>query len=123
MVRLAKAGVGGCRAAGTLLHSHASALSCTLTPLRSPALSRPCTLLTLSELSSTVREVFFGFGSHTPHEPVGRCVAAIDLHLARVRPQGGACDHRGRQRRGRRVAAGSRRLAAADRGANSVRRI
>ncbi len=64
-------------------------------------LARPCTLLTLSELSFTVREVFFSFGPHTHHEPVGRCVATIDLHFARVRPQGCARDHRGRQRGGR----------------------
>src|SRR5215467_5251240 len=85
-------------------------------------LARPCTLLTLSELSFTVREVFFSFGPHTHDEPDGRRVATIDLHIARVRPQGGTRDHRGRQRGGRRVASHSRRLAAADRGANSVRR-
>src|ERR1700732_2328514 len=83
---------------------------------------RKATLLTLSELSFTVREIVFGFGPHTHHEPVGRRVATIDLHIARVRPQGCARDHRGRQRGGRRVAACSRRLSAADRGANSLRR-
>ncbi len=28
--------------------------------------ARPCTLLTLSELSFTIREVLFGFGPHAP---------------------------------------------------------
>src|SRR6202030_1738662 len=83
---------------------------------------RKATLLTLSELSFTVREVFFSFGPFTHHEPVGRRVATIDPHIARVRPQGRARDHRGRQWGGRRVAACSRRLPAADRGANSLRR-
>src|SRR5712692_4587165 len=87
---------------------------------RAALLARPYTLLTLSELSFTVRQVFFSFGPHTHHEPVGRCVAAIDLNIARVRPQGCARDHRGRQRRGRRVASCSRRLSAADRGAGSL---
>src|SRR5216683_2282661 len=85
-------------------------------------LACPCTLLTLSELSFTVREVFFSFGPQTHHEPVGRCVATIDLHLARVRPQSCTRDHRGRQWGGRRVASSSRRLSAADRGAGSLRR-
>src|SRR6266480_772827 len=60
-------------------------------------------LLTLSELCFTVREVFFSFGPHTHHEPVGRRVATIDLHIACVRPQGCTRDHRGRQWGGRRV--------------------
>ena len=84
--------------------------------------TRPCTLLTLSELSFTIREALFSFGPHTHHEPVGRCVATIDLRIARVRPQGCTRDHRGRQWGGRRVASCSRRLSAADRGAGSLRR-
>src|SRR5277367_3845228 len=83
---------------------------------------RKATLLTLSALSFTVREAFFSFGPHRHHEPVGRRVATIDLDLARVRPQSGPRDYWGRQRGGRRVASGSRRLSAADRGANSLRR-
>src|SRR6516164_6993289 len=71
---------------------------------------RKATLLTPSELSFTVGEVFFSFGPHTHHEPVRRPVATIDLRIARVRPQGCARDHRGRQWGGRRVAACSRRL-------------
>ena len=47
--------------------------------------ARPCALLTLSELCFTVCEVFFSFGPHTHHEPVGRRVATIDLRIARVR--------------------------------------
>jgi len=50
-----------------------------------PGPARPCALLTLSELCFTVREVFFSFGPHTHHEPVGRRVATIDLRIARVR--------------------------------------
>src|ERR1700726_3867593 len=83
---------------------------------------RKAILLTLSKLSFTVREAAFSFGPHTQHEPVGRRVATIDLHIARVRPQGRARDHRGRQWGGRRVTSCSRRLSAADRGAGSVRR-
>src|SRR5271169_2814160 len=83
---------------------------------------RKATLLTLSERSFTVREVIFRFGPDTHHEPVGRRVATIDLHIARVRLQGRTRDHRGRQRGGRRVASRSRRLSAADRGAGSLRR-
>src|SRR5580693_4792240 len=83
---------------------------------------RKATLLTLSELSFTVREAAFSFGPHTHHEPVGRRVATIDLRLARVRPQGCTRDHRGRQWGSRRVASSSRRLSAAGRGANSLRR-
>jgi hypothetical protein len=55
----------------------------------------------------SVRTVFhhsqgiFSFGPHRHHEPVGRCVAAIDLHIAWVRPQGCTRDHRGRQWGGR----------------------
>src|SRR5258708_35478781 len=55
-------------------------------------LARPCILLTLSELSFTVREVFSA-SDRTRHEPVGRCVATIYLHSARVRPQGCTRDH------------------------------
>src|SRR6516162_5556240 len=47
--------------------------------------ARPCALLTLSELCFTVREVFFSFGPHTHHAPVGRRVATIALRIARVR--------------------------------------
>ena len=47
--------------------------------------ARPRATLTLSELCFTVREVFFSFGPHTHHEPVGRRVATIDLRIARVR--------------------------------------
>src|SRR5438132_6736742 len=83
---------------------------------------RKATLLTLSEPSFTVREEFFSFGPHTHHEPVGRRVATIDLHIARLGPQGCTRDHRGRQWGGRRVASSSRRLPAADRGADSLRR-
>src|SRR3954468_10273700 len=77
-------------------------------------------LLTLSELCFTVREVFFSFGPHTHHEPVGRRVATIDLHSARVRPQGCTRDHRRGQWGGRRIASSSRRVSAADRRANSL---
>src|SRR3984893_11830700 len=62
---------------------------------------RKATLLTLCELSFTVREAAFSIGPHTHHEPVGCRVATIDLRVARVRPQGCARDHRGRQRGGR----------------------
>src|SRR6516165_389874 len=62
---------------------------------------RKATLLTPSEPSFTVRELSFGFGPHTHHEPVGRRVATIDLRIARVRPQGCTRDHRGRQWGGR----------------------
>src|SRR5438477_12865201 len=59
------------------------------------------TLLTLPELSFTVREVFSSFGLQTHHEPVGRRVATVDLRIARVRPQSGTRDHRRRQWGGR----------------------
>src|SRR5215469_13999479 len=77
-------------------------------------------VLTLSELSFTVRQVFFSFGPSTHHEPGGRCVATIDLGITRVRPQGCTRDHWRREWGGRRVAAGSWRLSAADRGAGSL---
>src|SRR5215471_16155857 len=82
----------------------------------------PCALLTLSEPSLTIREVFLSFGPHPHHEPARCRVAAIDLHIARVWPQGGTRDHRGRQWGGRRAAAYSRWVSAADRGAGSLRR-
>jgi hypothetical protein len=75
--------------------------SCRTSLASAALLARPCALLTLSELSFTVREVYLSFGPQTHHEPVGRRVATIDLRDARVRPQGCTRDHRGRQWGGR----------------------
>src|SRR5262245_49273291 len=54
----------------------------------------PPSRLTPSELSFTLREALLSFGPHTHHDPVGRCVATIDLRITRVRLQGRTRDHR-----------------------------
>ena len=74
------------------------------------------------QVSSLLSATRHSTSDHTHHDIVGRCVATIDLQTARVRPQSRARDHRGRQWRHRRVASGSRGIAAADRGTGSLRR-
>ena len=94
--------------------------SCRTSLASAALLPRPCTLLTPSELSFT----FARFSASDRTRTMSRSDAAWQQLIStvhRVRPQGCTRDHRGRQRGGRRVAACSRRLSAADRGAGSLR--